>query len=35
MEERIQQQAQQLDEMNLYNEKFEQKEICYGEIIQN
>ncbi|CAD8161678.1 unnamed protein product [Paramecium octaurelia] len=35
LEDRVQQQAEQLDELNLYNEKHEQKEKCYGEIIQN
>ncbi|CAD8178836.1 unnamed protein product [Paramecium pentaurelia] len=35
LEDRVQQQAEQLDEVNLYNEKYEQKEKCYGEIISN
>ncbi|CAD8116065.1 unnamed protein product [Paramecium primaurelia] len=35
LEDKAQQQAEQLDELNLYNEKYEQKEKCYGEIIQN
>ncbi|CAD8177533.1 unnamed protein product [Paramecium octaurelia] len=35
LEDKASQQAEQLDEFNLYNEKYEQKEKCYGEIIQN
>ncbi|CAK70343.1 unnamed protein product (macronuclear) [Paramecium tetraurelia] len=35
LEDKASQQAEQLDELNLYNEKYEQKEKCYGEIIQN
>ncbi|CAD8094756.1 unnamed protein product [Paramecium sonneborni] len=35
LEDRVQSQAEQLDELNLYNEKYEQKEKCYGEIISN